>query len=1121
MKSKSVLPLAAMCLAALSCAATYTPGDTLTVASDETVTVTDADIGEFNTLASVTFADATGVLVFNTATPPTVPISGNGTIRKTSSDEWKIGVSRTAFNGTWDFVGGTTVITSRYALTTEDCYSPVYVRSGATLALDFTLDIAASRTPFSFGYYRTLHLAGTGDNGVGALRFITESGTQGNKLRTIELDADATISFAAGKYLYQSSGIGSTTSAVTLNGHTLTMDGRNGSYWYLVAGCVPGPGQIVVTNSAASGACAFSPRGVRLMDPSLEIVLYDRANIYVYNNWSTNYFATLTVEGSNCAFIHEHQYKDRACSTGASDFWAGEVNLKNATSRLNVGVKRRSDDTVSIDYRTGIIGPVTGPGSLGLATYGDYKHGTCYLTCPTNSYTGATVLDGSSGAMFVLPYSNCIPVYANAQFNRPLTLAPSGEEYGWDASSILRFAVAATYTGPDNSRSRRVVVDAAALQGQSLTFDGLADELTGNLIDGVVGATGTALTFRSPLGRPIQPHAISNTVTLAGTAPLTVTNFTFVAGQRSDGDLVIDGAKDLQLTETYPFYISDGHGAKRVRLTNSTFTQPLNTSKFTDFSSTAILLGYRYGVNEYPGDVLIGEGTVFTGRLHVASGTYTRGRVVQTGGDVAVLSCFADDSNSSSVSASERCFGYYDLVDGKLTYLGQLLLGRWTLAEGVIRQRGGEFKILRHPNSTSAATSQEAWLQLGYGGNPAGRGHYMATGGTAYFSGAILLDRSTNARGIFTVGGDAVVSAVTSLNFGYGQGARAIVNLNDNGTLACGGFGSRYSVKDYIGDGSTKNWLPHLFLNANGGRIRMNVSSGSSVLGAADFGTNINSTAGAPIDRIALYAKGLKIDVTDKWQQANGLITPATGKGVASIPWTRRERLLVSPWVQIDGDGDGASAIVDVDPETGDATGITITSPGCDYTWATATIYDGFDTVGQTNRFKTVDCTLADNDGSGGLTVEGTSGTLVLAATNTYRGPTVLNGATLSLGITNAIPVDSTIVLGGGKLEMNGKTLADGSTKPKNWAVDMDRVREVGTVTNNWNLAFPEGATFTVLNASELMDADKAITTLLYVNGTVTGAPEIQGVTDPRWKVAWNGNRLALRYLRGMVMSFR
>ena len=310
-------------------------------------------------------------------------------------------------------------------------------------------------------------------------------------------------------------------------------------------------------------------------------------------------------------------------------------------------------------------------------------------------------------------------------------------------------------------------------------------------------------------------------------------------------------------------------------------------------------------------------------------------------------------------------------------------------------------------------------------------------------------------------------------------------------------------------------------LNANGGRLRANGSSGSDILGGAAI-TNVNDTGRAPFDRIALYSKGLVIDVTNKWKQALGLITPATGKGVASIPWTRHERMVVSPWVEIEGDGIGASAIVDVDPETGDATGIIVTSPGCDYTWAKATIFDSYDSVGLTNRYITVDCTLADNDGSGGLTVEGLpEGTLALAATNTYRGPTVLNGATLSLAVNNAIPADSTIVLGGGKLLMNGMTLSDGSTMPKNWAVDMDRVREAGTVTNQWNLAFPAGATFTVLNADELTEADQALTTLLYVDGTVTGAPEIQGVTDPRWKVAWNGKRVTLRYIRGTTVTIR
>ena len=94
----------------------YDPGDVFTVQAGATVTVTDDDIAEFNTLASAEFADETGVLVFNTSTPPSIAITGAGTIRKTSSSAWTLNVARSGFTGTWDFAGGKSTITARYAL---------------------------------------------------------------------------------------------------------------------------------------------------------------------------------------------------------------------------------------------------------------------------------------------------------------------------------------------------------------------------------------------------------------------------------------------------------------------------------------------------------------------------------------------------------------------------------------------------------------------------------------------------------------------------------------------------------------------------------------------------------------------------------------------------------------------------------------------------------------------------------------------------------------------------------------------------------------------------------------------------------------------------------------------
>jgi len=69
---------------------------------------------------------------------------------------------------------------------------------------------------------------------------------------------------------------------------------------------------------------------------------------------------------------------------------------------------------------------------------------------------------------------------------------------------------------------------------------------------------------------------------------------------------------------------------------------------------------------------------------------------------------------------------------------------------------------------------------------------------------------------------------------------------------------------------------------------------------------------------------------------------------------------------------------------------------------------------------------------------------------------------------------------------------------------------------------FPSGATFSLLNADELTDADANLRTLLYVNGTVSGVPAvIGGVDDPQWKVQWSGKRLTMRKVAGSVVSFR
>ena len=111
--------------------------------------------------------------------------------------------------------------------------------------------------------------------------------------------------------------------------------------------------------------------------------------------------------------------------------------------------------------------------------------------------------------------------------------------------------------------------------------------------------------------------------------------------------------------------------------------------------------------------------------------------------------------------------------------------------------------------------------------------------------------------------------------------------------------------------------------------------------------------------------------------------------------------------------------------------------------------------------------------------------------------------------------------MAGGLLNMNGKTLSDDSAYPAKWGVDLDQVRDSGTVAYTGDVAFPEGATIEVIGGETLNDADARSMTLLRMTGTVTGEPAITGVTDPRWSASFQGGVLKLHRFTGSTMVIR
>ena len=101
----------------------------------------------------------------------------------------------------------------------------------------------------------------------------------------------------------------------------------------------------------------------------------------------------------------------------------------------------------------------------------------------------------------------------------------------------------------------------------------------------------------------------------------------------------------------------------------------------------------------------------------------------------------------------------------------------------------------------------------------------------------------------------------------------------------------------------------------------------------------------------------------------------------------------------------------------GQVTGITITSPGINYTTATVTLFGGGCSVAAT----LAPATLAANT-SGSLTKQGAN-ILTLTGANTYTGNTVISGGTLALSGSGSIASSANINVGGSAiLDVSGVT---------------------------------------------------------------------------------------------------
>ena len=344
-------------------------------------------------------------------------------------------------------------------------------------------------------------------------------------------------------------------------------------------------------------------------------------------------------------------------------------------------------------------------------------------------------------------------------------------------------------------------------------------------------------------------------------------------------------------------------------------------------------------------------------------------------------------------------YGYYQLDGGALTNKGFTSLGAaggYTSAIGVFYQNGGAFVMnggLRPlPAAGEIGESYDGFLKVGAS---RGAGILHLAGGSFLHHGNLHLASnsgdSTAHSGVGIVSVEDTADAVVNGNVVMGQRHSSFSSLNLND----GRFAANAITRATGTNAQT-------FVQYNGGTFVAN-ASGPMFQGANDT---------YPMALIA-HGGGAIIEVpADTTALFNLPLGTATGKVLSAVSVTKGGTGYIAPPIVTltGGDGTGATAIAEIDRDTGAIIAVRVTAGGTGYTSAPSVAFTGGGGSGAS-----ASATVSEPPADGGLKKTG-PGTLCLTAASTYAGPTEVMEGELRLTATNALPADAVIRIAGGTL---------------------------------------------------------------------------------------------------------
>ena len=545
-------------------------------------------------------------------------------------------------------------------------------------------------------------------------------------------------------------------------------------------------------------------------------------------------------------------------------------------------------------------------------------------------------------------------------------------------------------------------------------------------------------------------------------------------------------------------------------------------SKVT-FSGTKLLMsgdnnarGSRVTVKDMSS--LIVSGT--NAELQPGRGQNTWGGIVQQGGVV-------QSDVDVSFGYNQNSFGTWETFGGAVTNTAKTKLAVGTGSAGAWYVHGGVVRMAGEPH-------------LGV----SGRAELFVDGGTLDFSGMRIVSRAsdsdaTERPAVFTVAGHALATGYSVMPYGeyndsYTGHSRAMVNLNDSATLSLsGGFRVRAA-------GSTRATL-----SFNGGTLERVTSSQDS---------DENKSLLSGVDTV-VYPKGGKLKARKSDGSPSSMLLnsarfrKAGGFGVQSIAVTSGgSGYLLPPLVDIrGGSGSNATAVAQVDYETGAVTNVVVTCPGEGYaaddvldvafvvpskpviTAAQAAVTLAENTAGALSVVDNTGIILgADFSYDGDVAVQ-TGSTLKYKGHVAFGGTSSLNmawvlddGALTLTGPAQATGLDvtskGTLVLGGsGTLAVSGNASIRGK-------LVVDRVSDAPIMTvAGMELNFSENTSTIEVGPSVPTGGNPIV--VAKTTGALNGKPKISASSAEHWRVrvveTADGKCLMLQPKKGVVLVVR